>query len=89
MGNWVAHIDGGARGNPGPAAAAGVIRDESGRQTHLCAFLGVTTNNVAEYLALIWVLEPDFDSGRPFSAPRRAENAAMTPFLPGENEKAW
>ncbi|MDI6825234.1 MAG: ribonuclease HI family protein [Bacillota bacterium] len=53
----MAHIDGGARGNPGPAAAAGVIRDESGRQTHLCAFLGVTTNNVAEYLALIWVLE--------------------------------
>lgn len=54
---WVAHIDGGARGNPGPAAAAAVIRDGSGAETRLCAFLGETTNNVAEYLALIWVLE--------------------------------
>lgn len=54
---WTAHIDGGARGNPGPAAAAGVIRDDSGRETCFCAYLGVTTNNVAEYLALIWVLE--------------------------------
>jgi len=50
--------DGGARGNPGPAgagfvleAADGSIMAEGGR------FLGETTNNVAEYEALIWGLE--------------------------------
>jgi len=56
-GNWIVYIDGGARGNPGPAAAAGVIRDESGKQIQFCVYLGVTTNNVAEYLALLWALE--------------------------------
>lgn len=56
-GTWTVYIDGGARGNPGPAAAAGVIRDGPGRETRLCAYLGVTSNNVAEYMALIWVLE--------------------------------
>jgi uncharacterized repeat protein (TIGR04076 family) len=51
---WTAHIDGGSRGNPGPAAAGVVLRDESGR-TALAAgfFLGRATNNQAEYQGLL------------------------------------
>ena len=53
------HIDGGARGNPGPAAAAVIVRDAAdGAVVHQAGlFLGRTTNNVAEYRALLAGLE--------------------------------
>ncbi len=48
------HIDGGARGNPGPAGAGVVIKDDSGQRLHEVGyFLGRHTNNAAEYQALI------------------------------------
>lgn len=48
------NADGGARGNPGPAAIGVVLRDEQGNVlTQFNAAVGITTNNVAEYLALI------------------------------------
>ncbi len=48
------HVDGGARGNPGPAAAACVISTPQGEVVGEHALLlGETTNNVAEYRALI------------------------------------
>jgi ribonuclease HI len=54
----VAHVDGGARGNPGPAAAACVISDTDGNQLAEDALLlGRTTNNVAEYRALLLGLQ--------------------------------
>ena len=54
----IAFIDGGSRGNPGPAAAAFVLKDSSGKQLEAKAlFLGRATNNVAEYTALIKALE--------------------------------
>ncbi|HSK16844.1 MAG TPA: reverse transcriptase-like protein [Gaiellaceae bacterium] len=56
--------DGGARGNPGPAAAAYVLEAEDG--TVLAAHgeaIGVATNNVAEYRALIAGLERARDLG--------------------------
>lgn len=54
----VAHTDGGSRGNPGPAAAGFVLDDEAGRRLEARAFfLGETTNNVAEYTALVKVME--------------------------------
>ena len=54
----VIHIDGGARGNPGPAGAGVVIRTEDGRPIHEAGyFLGTQTNNAAEYLALIRALQ--------------------------------
>jgi len=54
----VAHIDGGSRGNPGPAAAGYVITNPAGRKIEAKAFfLNQTTNNVAEYTALIKALE--------------------------------
>ena len=56
--------DGGARGNPGPAASAYVIEAEDG--TVLAAYgeaIGVATNNVAEYRALVAGLERARDLG--------------------------
>lgn len=54
----VIHIDGGARGNPGPAGAGVVIHDdEGGAQLEAGFFLGRMTNNVAEYTALLKALE--------------------------------
>jgi ribonuclease HI len=48
------HVDGGARGNPGPAAAACVISDVEGHMLGEHAeLLGTATNNVAEYRALL------------------------------------
>jgi ribonuclease HI len=50
----VVHVDGGARGNPGPAAAAAVVSTPGGDvldEAH--ELLGVVTNNVAEYRGLL------------------------------------
>jgi ribonuclease HI len=54
----VAHSDGGARGNPGPAGYGVVIKDETGRKVAaLSEYLGHQTNNFAEYQGLIAALE--------------------------------
>jgi ribonuclease HI len=50
----VLHVDGGARGNPGPAGVGIVLSDDSGRAN---AYIGETTNNVAEYRALLLGLD--------------------------------
>ena len=53
-----AHVDGAARGNPGPAGIGVVLTDSDGRVVKEVAEpLGITTNNVAEYTALIRSLE--------------------------------
>ena len=46
------HVDGGARGNPGPAAAGAVV-DGDGVHDEASEKLGVATNNVAEYRGLL------------------------------------
>lgn len=52
------YTDGGARGNPGPAAAGIVIKNGSGEiVSSFGEYLGETTNNQAEYRALIFALE--------------------------------
>jgi ribonuclease HI len=54
----VLHADGGSRGNPGPAGAGAVLATEDGQEVAgLSRFLGVATNNEAEYHALIMGLE--------------------------------
>jgi ribonuclease HI len=54
----VLHVDGGARGNPGPAAIGVVISTPEGRLLEEVAErVGVATNNVAEYRALLRGLE--------------------------------
>lgn len=50
----IVHVDGGARGNPGPAAAACVISAPAGEILgEHSELLGAVTNNVAEYRALL------------------------------------
>jgi ribonuclease HI len=54
----VVHVDGGARGNPGPAAAAAVVSDSAGHVLdESTETIGVATNNVAEYRGLLLGLE--------------------------------
>ncbi len=56
--NVIVHVDGGARGNPGPAAAACVISTPDGEVLgEYARLLGTQTNNVAEYSALLLGLE--------------------------------
>ncbi len=50
----VVHVDGGARGNPGPAAAGAVVSTPDGEVLADAAeAIGVATNNVAEYRGLL------------------------------------
>ncbi|MBU8900668.1 ribonuclease HI family protein [Corallococcus sp. M34] len=52
------YSDGAARGNPGPAGAGAVVKDAEGRVVaRLGRFLGVQTNNFAEYSALLLGLQ--------------------------------
>jgi ribonuclease HI len=54
----VVHVDGGSRGNPGPAAIGVVVSDPSGSVVdEVGETIGVATNNVAEYRALLKGLE--------------------------------
>jgi ribonuclease HI len=54
----VIHVDGGSRGNPGPAAIGVVVSDSEGAVLEEVAErIGVATNNVAEYRALLKGLE--------------------------------
>src|SRR3984893_12670627 len=63
-GAYTANIDGAARGNPGPAAYGVIVRRPDG-STHesLGKYIGRTTNNVAEYYALIAALDYAAASG--------------------------
>ena len=64
------YCDGGSRGNPGPSAIGAVVFDPSTDPPEVLAevseYIGVTTNNVAEYKALIAGLE----AAAPFGARR-------------------
>src|SRR5436305_12476865 len=56
---WItAHVDGGARGNPGSAGYGAYIRGANGKPiAQLSEYLGIKTNNFAEYSALLAALE--------------------------------
>jgi ribonuclease HI len=54
----VLHVDGGARGNPGPAGIGVLVSDEDGNElARANDYIGQATNNVAEYHALLLGLE--------------------------------
>lgn len=58
MTKLVVHVDGGSRGNPGPAAAAAVVSEPGGEildEAH--ELLGIASNNVAEYRGLLLGLD--------------------------------
>ena len=57
QGACIVFTDGGARGNPGPAAAGGVVVGADGTVlAEVSEYLGIATNNVAEYRELILTL---------------------------------
>jgi ribonuclease HI len=56
--------DGGSRGNPGPAASGAVLFDEQGNVLReVGTFLGIATNNVAEWTGLVTGLEAALELG--------------------------
>jgi ribonuclease HI len=58
MGKLTVNVDGGARGNPGPAAIGVVVRNEDGAVVEAVGeTIGRQTNNVAEYKALLRGIE--------------------------------
>ena len=63
--SWIqAHCDGGSRGNPGPAGYGAHVTDGAGRTiAELSQFLGIKTNNFAEYSGLLAVLEWALQNG--------------------------
>ena len=65
--SWInAHCDGGARGNPGPAGYGAVIQDDHGTiLAELSEFLGMRTNNFAEYSGLLACLQYAVDHRYP------------------------
>lgn len=51
---YVLYVDGASRGNPGPSGAGAIIKDKKGSKVEeIKKYLGIATNNVAEYKALI------------------------------------
>lgn len=92
----LAHIDGGARGNPGPAgygvsieglrpgAATGKGRHQGGRiAAELYGFIGIATNNTAEYAALLALLE-HVGPLRPDSLAIRSDSELLIKQMRGE-----
>jgi probable phosphoglycerate mutase len=63
--DWLtAHCDGGSRGNPGPAGYGAVVTDPAGQVVaRLSRYLGVQTNNYAEYQGLLAVLQWAVENG--------------------------
>ena len=61
---YTAHCDGGSRGNPGPSGYGAVVEDPQGRVVaRLGEFLGIQTNNFAEYSGLLAVLQWASENG--------------------------
>ena len=61
---FTAHCDGGSRGNPGPSGYGAVVEDPAGRVVaRLSEFLGIQTNNYAEYSGLLAVLKWSIQNG--------------------------
>ncbi len=57
MSHFVAHVDGGSHGNPGPSGIGVVIEDTAGRKVRISKWIGHQDNNVAEYVALLEALQ--------------------------------
>ncbi len=73
------YTDGGARGNPGPAAIGVVIKQE-GREKTYKQYIGQTTNNEAEYQALIFALKKT----KSLLGKQKARQAKVECFLDSE-----
>lgn len=79
-----AYIDGGARGNPGPAGFGVRIEDASGHPlAELYGGLGIATNNVAEYNGLLAALQWAIDHGHR-AVQIRADSELLVKQMRGE-----
>ena len=91
----VIFTDGASRGNPGPSAIGAVLRDTEGKPVaQISQFIGKTTNNQAEYRAIIAALEKALKLGathvelnsdselavRQINGQYRVKNAALKPL---------
>ena len=100
---WVLRCDGGARGNPGPGAAAYVLFDASGAEVEARGeYLGSVTNNVAEYRGLIGGLQAAGRHGarrvriymdselvvRQMTGEYRVKNAGLKPLFEAAQQEA-
>lgn len=65
MREFIVEADGGSRGNPGPAGYGAVVSDAATGETlrEAAEYIGVATNNVAEYRALVAGLERAVEAG--------------------------
>jgi ribonuclease HI len=59
----LAYADGGSRGNPGPAGIGALLKQDGITVAEISEALGVATNNVAEYTALIRIMEKALELG--------------------------
>ena len=75
----IIHTDGGARGNPGPAAL-GVVLEFDGKKKTYSKFLGRATNNAAEYQAVIFALKKT----KALLGGERCDNAKLEVWLDSE-----
>jgi len=57
MAHFVAHVDGGSHGNPGPSGIGVVLEDSLGGKIRISKWIGQQDNNVAEYVALLEALQ--------------------------------
>jgi len=57
MAHFVAHVDGGSHGNPGPSGIGVVLEDSRGGKIRVSKWIGLQDNNVAEYVALLEALQ--------------------------------
>ncbi len=91
----IIHVDGAARGNPGPAAIGAIIKDGEGKLiARISRRIGATTNNQAEYRAIIAALEKALELGarqvelnsdselvvKQLNGSYRVKNAALRPL---------
>ena len=88
VGDLLAHIDGGARGNPGPAGYGVWIGragggPKGGPIAELYGYLGIATNNTAEYAALLALLE-HVGPMRPASLTIRSDSELLIKQMRGE-----
>ena len=78
------YVDGAARGNPGPAGIGVVIKSEKDEVLlEVADYVGKTTNNIAEYMALIRGLEEAIDMGHR-SVEAYSDSELMVKQLNGE-----
>ncbi len=83
----IIYTDGGARGNPGPAGSGAVIYEGTKKVGEISKFLGIQTNNFAEYEALILVLEKTiklFGSPVPHPAQVRMDSELIVKQMNGQ-----